>query len=202
MSNMFLNPMSQDDLAYEGFFDGQNLPLADNSVFDIQITGGFEGIEEGKANRVCFLNLKIVTPGQYFGQSYKFDAKIYDMDATKRDRAMKNLGVIDAQAGFPMSNGRLEITTETIEQYWAGKAYAKCKFGAFTPEDESGNPETDDEGNLRVINFVRGFAYDREKMLQPGQENHTAAAQHEAPETYQEPTPEQLAGDDEEDLDF
>lgn len=200
MSNMFLNPMSQDDLNYEGFFDGQNLPLADNSVFDILVTGGFEGIEEGKANRVCFLNLKIVTPGQYFGQSYKFDAKIYDMDATKRDRAMKNLGVIDAQAGFPMSNGRLALTTETIEQYWAGKAYAQCKFGAFTPEDESGNPETDEEGNLRVINFVRGFAYDRAKMIQPGQEQAQQA------EPQQEQTAKEMAGsvtdEDDDDLDF
>jgi len=196
-----LNPISQDDLDYEGFFDGQNLPVPDNSVFDILVTGGFEGIEEGKANHVCFLNLKIVTPGQFFGQTYKFDAKIFDMDATKRDRAMKNLGVIDAQAGFPMSQGQLPLTTENIEQYWAGKAYAKCKFGAFTPEDESGNPEMDEEGNLRVINFVRGFAYDRAKMLQPGQENHTAAAQHEAPETYQEPAPEQ-ADEDEDDIDF
>ena len=200
MSNMFLNPLSQDDLGYEGFFDGQNLPVPDNSVFDFVVTDGYQGLEEGKANQVCVIYLKITTPGKFFGQKYKFDAKIYDMDASKRDRAMQNLGVLDAQAGFPMTNGQLPITTENIQQCWANKSHAKVKFGAFTPEDQEGNPETDENGELKVINFVRGFAYDRSKMVQQGQQtNHTAQAQNQVPETAQQ---QQQQQDEEPEIDF
>jgi hypothetical protein len=69
---------------------------------------------------------------------------------------MKNLGVLDAQAGFPLTNGKMDLTTENIQDYWAGSAEARVKFGMFIDEEDG-----------REINFVRGFAYDRAKMRKP-----------------------------------
>ena len=159
MSDIFLNPMSQDDLQYDGFFDGQNKPIPDNTELEFVVIDGFVGIEEGKSQQVCMINISITTPGEFFGQKYRYNAKIYDMDANKRDLAMRNLGVLDAQAGFPMTNGRLTLTTEHIQDCWAGVSQARVKFGMFI-DDEDG----------REINFVRGFGYLREKMVQAGQQ--------------------------------
>lgn len=155
MSDMFINPLSQDDLNYEGFFDGQNKTIPEGTELEFVVTDGFVGIEEGKSQQVCMINLSITTPGEFHGQKYRYNAKIYDMDASKRDLAMRNLGVLDAQAGFPMTNGRLALNTENIQELWANKAHARVKFGLLVSEDDG-----------REINFVRGFGYDRAKMVQ------------------------------------
>ena len=193
MSNMFLNPLSQDDLGYEGFFDGQNKTIPDNTELEFVVTDGFVGIEEGKSQQVCMINIAITTPGEFYGQKYRYNAKIYDMDANKRDLAMRNLGVLDAQAGFPMTNGQLPLTTENVQEFWVQKSHARVKFGLLvSTENMDGSPIVDQFGepSSNHINFVRGFAYDRAKMVQQGQQqqqpNHTAQAQNQVPETAQQ----------------
>lgn len=166
MSGLFLNQVSQEDLEYDGFFDGQNKIIPEGTELNAIVTGGFNGIEEGKAVQSCYINFVISTPGEFYNQKYRYNAKVYDMDAGKRDLAMKNLSVLDAQAGFPLSHGRLELTTENIEDHWVGKAHMRVKFGLLVAEDDG-----------REINFVRGFGYLREKMLPPvGQQSSQAAS--------------------------
>ena len=171
MSGFFLSQPKADDLEYEGFFDGQNLTIADNTELTIAVTDGFVGIEEGKSLQVCVINIVVTSAGEFFGQKYKYNAKIFDMDASKRDLAMRNLGVLDAQAGFPMTSGHIELSTESIQQHWAGKAEARVKFGLLlSTTDMLGNQKTDENGEPKTdyINFVRGFGYMREKMIKAG----------------------------------
>lgn len=166
MNDLFLGLATEEDLGYEGFFDGQQKIISDNTELECVVIDGFNGIEEGKAIQTCFVQIAITTPGEFLGQKYKYNAKIYDMDAAKRDRAMKNLTVLDAQAGSPLGKGRLPLTTENIQEHWVGASNARVKMGltAFTDEQT---------GEVREINFVRGFAFLREKLPQ---QNTTAQA--------------------------
>lgn len=163
MSGLFLKQPSQDDINYDGFYDGQNKTIPNDTELNCAVTDGFIGIEEGKSLQVCMINIVVTTPGEFFGQKYKYNAKIYDMDAAKRDLAMRNLGVLDAQAGFPMTNGQVELTTESIQDHWAGVSEARVKFGLFMTD-----PDGEPDGVAREINFIRGFGYLREKMVQAG----------------------------------
>ena len=163
MTGLFFDKPSDDDINYDGFFDGQNLTIPDNTELTIAVTGGFVGPKEGESINVCVIYIVVTSEGEFFGQKYKYNAKMYDMDASKRDLAKKNLGVLDAQAGFPMTNDQLELTTESIEECWVGKSEARVKFGLFMTD-----PEGEPDGVSREINFVRGFAYLREKMLKAG----------------------------------
>jgi len=161
MSGIFLNQES--DINYDGFYDGQNIQIPDNEELTCAVTDGFVGIEEGKSLQVCMIHIVITSAGEYFGQKYKYNAKLYDMDPSKRDLAMRNLGVLDAQAGFPMTNGKVELTTDSIQQYWAGVSEARVKFGLFFTD-----PEKEQDGVSREINFIRGFGYLKDKMVQAG----------------------------------
>lgn len=154
MSNIFLNALDQEALDYDGFFDGQNKTIPEGTELEFKVIDGFVGIEEGKSQQVCMINIQITTEGEFKGQKYRYNAKIFDMDSSKRDLAMRNLGVLDAQAGFPMTNGKLELTTENIQDFWVGQSNARVKFGLLISEDDG-----------REINFVRGFAYWREMMV-------------------------------------
>lgn len=156
MSEFFLNVASDEDVGYEGFFDGQQKPIPDNTELEAVVIDGFNGIEEGKAVQTCFVQIAITTPGEFLGQKYRYQAKVYDMDATKRDRAMKNLQLLDTQAGSPLGKGKLPLTTENMQEHWVGAAHMRVKFGVLIPEDRP------DE----IINFVRGFGYLREKLPQ------------------------------------
>ncbi len=195
MSGFFLNQPSQEDINYDGFFDGQNLTIPDNTELTVAVTDGFVGAEEGKSLQVCIINVVVTTAGEFFGQKYKYNAKIYDQDASKRDLAMRNLGVLDAQAGFPMTNGQVELTTESIQELWAGTAEARVKFGLFLTD-----PDGEPDGQAREINFIRGFGYLREKMVQPnGQPN---GGEQQADPQQQSAQSQQASDVDEEDLDF
>ena len=163
MTGIFLGDPSSIDTQYEGFYDGQNKTIPNDTELSIAVTDGFVGIEEGKSLQVCVINIVITSEGEFFGQKYKYNAKIFDQDAGKRDLAMRNLGVLDAQAGFPMTNGQLELTTENIQEYWAGVSEARVKFGLFMTD-----PEGEPDNISREINFVRGFGYLREKMVKAG----------------------------------
>ena len=156
MSGLFFQPMSQENADYEGFFDGQNKIIPEGTELECAVYDGFVGIEEGRGLQVCYINIAITSPGEFYGQKYRYNAKIYDMDAAKRDLAMRNLQVIDAQAGLPMTNGRLELTTENIAEHWVGRSEMRVKFGLLVSEDDG-----------REINFIRGFAYLRDKMVKP-----------------------------------
>lgn len=161
MSGLFLRQPSQEDINYDGFYDGQNKTIPNDTELNCAVTDGFVGIEEGKSLQVCMINIVVTTPGEFFGQKYKYNAKLYDMDAAKRDLAMRNLGVLDAQAGFPMTNDQIELTTESIQEHWAGVSEARVKFGLFMTD-----PDGEPDGVAREINFIRGFGYLREKMVQ------------------------------------
>lgn len=198
MSGFFLSQPSQEDINYDGFFDGQNLTIPDNTELTVAVTDGFVGIEEGKSLQVCVINVVVTTPGEFFGQKYKYNAKIYDQDASKRDLAMRNLGVLDAQAGFPMTNGQVELTTESIQDLWAGTAEARVKFGLFLTD-----PDGEPDGQAREINFIRGFGYLREKMVQPNAQSAGEQVQTQEP---QQQSAQQSAGGatdkNDEDIDF
>lgn len=160
MTGIFLGGQNEIDTQYEGFYDGQNKTIPNDTELNVAVTDGFVGIEEGKSLQVCVINIVVTSEGEFFGQKYKYNAKIFDQDASKRDLAMRNLGVLDAQAGFPMTNGQLELTTENIQEYWAGQSEARVKFGLFMTD-----PEGEPDNISREINFVRGFGYDRDKMI-------------------------------------
>ena len=159
-----MHRMSDDDLNYTGFFDGQNKVIPDGTELGVLVTGGFVGVPEGKAQNICQVNVTVVTKGEFYGQKYKFTAKIFDIDEAKRETAWRNLMCLDAQAGFPLSTGKMEPTTENFDAYWAGTAYARAKFGLFVSEDDG-----------REINFIRGFGFWREKMV--GEQGQQAADQ-------------------------
>jgi hypothetical protein len=171
MSGFFLSQPKADELEYEGFFDGQNITIPDNTELTCAVTDGFVGQDGDRAIMVCVINIVVTSPGEFFGQKYKYNAKMFDNDASKRDLAMRNLGVLDAQAGFPLTSARIEIGTEAIQQHWSGIAEARVKFGLLiSTTDINGNPKVDENGEPRVdyINFVRGFGYLRDKMIKAG----------------------------------
>ena len=202
MSGLFLQQPSQDDINYDGFYDGQNKTIPNDTELTCAVTGGFVGIEEGKSLQVCMINIVVTTPGEFFGQKYKYNAKIYDMDASKRDLSMRNLGVLDAQEGFPMTNGQIEITTESIDQYWAGSSEARVKFGLMiSTTDMNGKDLVDENGEptSKEINWVRGFGYLREKMVKAG--GQVKNAPDNAP-TQQDIAEQQAEYKDDEDLGF
>lgn len=159
MSEFFLGVASDDEMQFDGFYDGQQKTIPDNTELEGVVIDGFNGIEEGKAIQTCFVQVAITTPGEFLGQKYKYNAKIYDMDAAKRDRAMKNLTLLDTQAGSPLGKGRLPLTTENIQEHWVGASNMRIKFGLTVMEDEQ-------TGSAREINFIRGFGYLREKLPQ------------------------------------
>lgn len=159
MSEFFLGVASDDEIQFDGFYDGQQKTIPDNTELEGVVIDGFNGIEEGKAIQTCFVQVAITTPGEFLGQKYKYNAKIYDMDAAKRDRAMKNLTLLDTQAGSPLGKGRLPLTTENIQEHWVGASNMRIKFGLTVMEDEQ-------TGAAREINFIRGFGYLREKLPQ------------------------------------
>lgn len=172
MSQIYFGRPQEQDLNYEGFFDGQNKTIPEGTELTAICTGGFVGQREGKNTNECAINLIINSEGEFYGQKYRYNAKVFDMDAMKRDLAMKNLSVLDAQAGFPMTNGKLALTTENIEENWTGKAQFRVKFGLMVAQDDG-----------REINFVRGFGYWREKMVQPAKK---VAPKPKPAEEYQE----------------
>lgn len=155
MSEFFLGLASEDDIQFDGFYDGQQKVIPEGTELEGVVIDGFNGIEEGKAVQTCFVQVAVTTPGEFLGQKYRYQAKIYDMDAAKRDRAMKNLTLLDTQAGSPLGKGRLPLTTENIQEHWVGASNMRIKFGLMVAEDDG-----------REINFIRGFGFLREKLPQ------------------------------------
>lgn len=160
MSDFFLGVATEDDIQFDGFFDGQQKLIPDGTELEVVVIDGFNGIEEGKAIQTCFVQVAVTTPGEFLGQKYKYNAKIYDMDAAKRDRAMKNLTLLDTQAGSPLGKGRLPLTTENIQEHWVGASNARVKVGVFQPEADERNPDP------RPSNYIQGFGFLREKLPQ------------------------------------
>lgn len=165
MSEFFLGVATEDDIQFDGFFDGQQKTIPDETELEAVVIDGFNGIEEGKAVQTCFVQVAITTPGEFLGQKYRYQAKIYDMDAAKRDRAMKNLTLLDTQAGSPLGKGRLPLTTENIQEHWVGASNMRVKFGLLVSEDDG-----------RAINFIRGFGFLREKLPQQNMQKSTDAS--------------------------
>lgn len=190
MSEFFLGVASDDEIQFDGFYDGQQKTIPDNTELEGVVIDGFNGIEEGKAIQTCFVQVAITTPGEFLGQKYKYNAKIYDMDAAKRDRAMKNLTLLDTQAGSPLGKGRLPLTTENIQEHWVGASNMRIKFGLTVMEDEQ-------TGAAREINFIRGFGYLREKLPQ-----NKAAVEKSQPQQPQQSVPQNSSIADDSDVDF
>ena len=122
MSKLFENI---NDFSYDAESQGQELTCL--------ITGGFVGIQRGESVMSCIIDFVVTTPGEFFGQKYKYNAKIYDMDASKRDLAMRNLAIIGMSSELRI-NEQSDITTESIKKHWAGKVRARVSsLGFFLP---------------------------------------------------------------------
>lgn len=157
MSEFFLNVVDDQDTYFEGFFDGTQKPIPDNTELECVVIDGFIGMEDGEALNVLHINIAITTPGEFLGQKYRYKGDdIYGFDTAKKDRVMKNLSVLDTQAGSPLARNKLALTTENVQEHWVGAAHARVKIGAFTPKDEPN----------KIINTVRGFGFLREKLPQ------------------------------------
>ncbi len=167
MSDFFLGLATDDDLMYEGFLDGKQDLVPNDEELECVVTDGFIGVKEGEAVQVCFVSVSVTSPGPYLGYKFKYNAKIYDMDAAKRDRAMRNLTLLDTQAGAPLAKGKLPLTTENMQEHWVGASFARIKIGVYTPEDPTKSPG----------NYIQGFGYLREKLPQ-----NQAAAQQPQPQ--------------------
>lgn len=179
MSDLFFNSLPEADTDFDGFYDGKQELVPDGTVFDVVVVDAFNGQEEGSAVQKCFVSVQVVEPGPYLGYKYRYNAKAYDIDATKRDRAMKNLQLLDVQAGSPLSKGKLSLTTENMHEHWVGAAFAKMKLGfiAADPND----PTSKD------INFIQGFGYLREKLPQSAPVKSEAVSEASAPEKQATP---------------
>ncbi len=151
----YLQALSQTEQNYDGFFDGQQKTIPDQTVLTVGVIDGFNGYQEGRSLAECWIKVKVLTEGEYYGQVYRYNAKIYDMDAGKRDLAMKNLGVIDRSVGFPLTKQQLPLDQESINECWSFKAKVRAKFGLLIGDDG------------KEINFVRGFAHVTPTAEQP-----------------------------------
>lgn len=158
MSELFLGTISPEDIDFDGFYDGSQKLIPGNTELEVVVTDAFIGMEEGSALQVCKIFVAISTPGEFLGQKYKYNAKVFDMDASKRDRAMKNLQLLDTQAGSPLSSGRLPMTTENLQEHWTGKAYARAKIGVIDITDKQTGEVTGQ------TNFIRGFGWQRDRL--------------------------------------
>jgi len=160
MSEFFLGLATEDDIQFDGFFDGQQKLIPKGTILDVVVIDGFNGIEEGKAVNTCFIQVAVTSPGEFLGQKYKWNAKIYDMDAGKRDRALQNLTLLDTQAGSPLGKSRLSLSTENIQEHWVGASNARAKFEQYQPEPDDRDPDPEPK------NYISGFGYLREKLPQ------------------------------------
>ena len=183
--------MTEEQLNYEGFFDGQNKTIADNTELKFEVVDCFHGMNDN-GMMACHVNVKLVEAGEFTGQMYKYSPKLWDMDAQKRDRAITNLGVLDAQAGLPMTTHQIALSTESMNQHWAGltegengdliqtgkpvRARLKMQLMLST-EDMNGQKHLDADGNetVKEINWFSGFAYSREDMVKPNKPQQQAA---------------------------
>lgn len=160
MSEYFLGMVSEEDLEFDGFFDGQQKLIPEGTELEVVVLDGFNGIEEGNALMNCFVQVSVTTPGEFLGQKYKYNAKIYENDAAKRDKAFKNLTVLDTQAGSPLAKQRLPLTTENMQEHWVGASHARAKFGVFQMEPSERNPDP------KPGNYIQGFGFLRDKLPQ------------------------------------
>lgn len=184
MSDLFFNTLPEADTDFEGFYDGKQELVPDGTVFDVVVVDAFNGQEEGTAVQKCFVSVQVVQPGPYLGYKYRYNAKVYDIDATKRDRAMKNLQLLDVQAGSPLSKGKLPLTTENMHEHWVGAAFAKMKIGFMAAKpDEAGSKDS---------NYIAGFGYLREKL--PQQHATQQTAQQTSQQEAKQPAPEDDVG--------
>lgn len=161
MSEFFLGMATDEEMEYQGFFDGQQDLIPDDTELECVVIDGFNGIEEGKAVQVCFVQVAITTSGPFLGYKYKYNAKIYEMDATKRDKALKNLQLLDTQAGSPLGKGKLPLSTENMQEHWVGASHARIKMGVMPASEE------DLAKGFKDRNFIRGFGFLRSKLPQP-----------------------------------
>lgn len=164
MSGIFFSKPTDQEANFDGFFDGQNKIVDEGTELELTVYDGFIGQREGKAIQECFVNLSVSdASSEFFGQKYRFNAKIFDNDAGKRDHGKKNLALIDYQAGSPLTNAQAELTADSMQQ-WVG-AVVRAKFGLIIDDEE-----IDANGEPKRINFIRGFAYCRDKVLTAGQQ--------------------------------
>jgi len=171
----FTRVPTDDELAFDGFYDGSQRIIPEGTELNVLVYGGFNGVEEGMAINTCFINV-IVTSPEFKGQKYKWNAKLWDKDAAKIDEAKRNLQVLDVQAGLPMTYAKCDLNEQTIEEFWTGKAEARAKFGVYMSNTDLKTGEIIDTNRPQEErNFIRGFGYLREKMIKPAQQAAQAA---------------------------
>lgn len=179
------NEINLDEIDEDQFFDGKQKIIPNDTVLSFEVKDCFFGMPEGKSLMSCLINV-VITEGEFKGQIYRFNAKLWDMNTKNIDKAKSNLGVLDAQAGFPMGNNGFDMNTQNLNYHWAGiqfndqtgefdkvkpAARGKLKMGLLlSTTDFDGNTKYDADGKEVVdeINFIQGFAYDRSTMVQAG----------------------------------
>ena len=179
------NEINLDEIDENQFFDGKQKIIPNDTVLQFEVKDCFFGRPDGESLMKCFINV-VITEGEFKGQVYRFNAKLWDMNAKNIDKAKSNLGVLDAQAGFPMGHNGFDMNTQNLNYHWAGiqfndqtgefdkvkpAARGKLKMGLMiSTENFDGSPKLDAEGNEapEEINFIQGFAYDRSTMIQTG----------------------------------
>lgn len=182
MHGVRLSAPAADFMSHNGFFDGQQVEIPDNTELQVVVVDGYSGFEESRGISVCYLTLMVSSAGAYYGQKYRYNLKVFDEDSQKRDLAFRNLQVVDAQAGFPLTRSGVELDADFIAQHYSGRAFCRAKFGLFVADDG------------KRLNFIRGLGFDREKMIPSTQA---------APQSVHAPQPQQPASRDaEEDIPF
>lgn len=160
MSEFFLGQASEEEMMYDGFLDGKQDLVPADSELECVVTDAFIGMKEGESIMICQISISITSPGPYLGYKFRYNAKVFDNDASKRDRAFKNLTLLDTQAGSPLAKGKLPMTTENMQEHWVGASFARVKIGVI--------PVTDEEraAGKTPGNWVQGFGFLREKLPQ------------------------------------
>lgn len=147
----YLNKLTPEEVEYETTIKSKGKIIPKNAVLPVAITGGFVAVERYSGIKVCIIDV-VVTEGEFFGQKYKYKARIFDKDLTKVYSARQNLLSIDSQVGFPMTKSQDALTTESIEEHWVGLSPIMVKFGLFLTK-----PEDELDGQAREINFIDSF---------------------------------------------
>lgn len=174
MSEFFLGLATDDDLMYEGFLDGKQDLVPNDEELECVVTDAFIGTKEGEAIQICFVGVSVTSPGPYLGYKFKYNARIFDTDASKRDKAFKNLTLLDTQAGSPLGKAKLPLTTENMLEHWVGASFARMKIGVMPATEE------DIAKGFGDRNFIRGFGFLREKLPQQNAQQAVAGGATEA----------------------
>ncbi|MGL4735724.1 MAG: hypothetical protein ACRCWB_11725 [Enterovibrio sp.] len=166
---IFLPRLSQEDLAYDGFLDGQQRLIPDGTALEITVIGGHVGLKkETDAIMTAEIAVRVSEQGEFFGQEYTWRPKAFDTDPRKSDLAKKNLAYLDYSVGSPIINGGLTLNRDTIEACWSGKAKAIALFrtteSIIAAKKAKALERGEEPEDAEPTNFIGGL-----KLIHPSQ---------------------------------